>query len=176
LAKASQTCTSLRCTRLSGVHQIMSSAQVGAPANWPLSGKSEGTAAKIHWTVQCAPDCPVCQPRPRQRSVARSKGDTWTSPTVIGPHQTIWCATRASGCNGRLRQTRKGIAHCSLSGGAPDCPVRPRTEGNQGLPNGTPTAPSSLGAIKGTPRRMKQNTKQLLNIQQCRDIEFTPLL
>jgi hypothetical protein len=53
--------------------------------------------------------------------------------------------------NGRLRQTRKGIAHYSLSGGAPNCPVRPRTEGNQSLPNGAPMAPMSLGAIKGTP-------------------------
>jgi hypothetical protein len=64
------------------------------------------------------------------------------------------------GCNGRLRQTRKGIAHYSLSGGASDCPVRPRTESNQGLPNETPTAPSTLGAIKGTPRHMEQTTKQ----------------
>jgi hypothetical protein len=47
--------------------------------------------------------------------------------------------------NGRLRKTRKAIAHCSMSGDAPDCPVRPRTEGNQSLPNGAPTAPRSLG-------------------------------
>jgi hypothetical protein len=75
----------------------------------------------------------------------------------------------AGGCNGRLRQTRKGIVHCSLFGGAPDCPMRPRIEGNQGLPNGTSTAPSSLGAIKETPRRMEHYTKHSLNILQCRD-------
>jgi hypothetical protein len=38
---------------------------------------------------------------------------------------------------------------------APDCPVHPRIEGNQGLPNGAPMAPRSLGAIKGPHRRME---------------------
>jgi hypothetical protein len=41
-----------------------------------------------------------------------------------------------------------------MSGGAPDCPVRPRTEGKNCLPNGPPTAPRCLRAIKGTPRHM----------------------
>jgi hypothetical protein len=68
------------------------------------------------------------------------------------------------GYNGRLRQKRKEIAHCSLSGSALDCPVRPRTKGNNSLPNGAQTAPSYLGAIKGTPRRMEQYTKHPLNI------------
>jgi hypothetical protein len=52
---------------------------------------------------------------------------------------------------------------------APDSPVHPRTEGNHSLPNRAPTAPSSLGAIKGTPRRTEHNTKHLLNILQCQD-------
>jgi hypothetical protein len=51
-----------------------------------------------------------------------------------------------------------------MSGGAPDCPVRQPTEGENCLPNGDPTAPSCLGAIKGTPRRMEHNTKPPLNI------------
>jgi hypothetical protein len=51
-----------------------------------------------------------------------------------------------------------------MSGGAPDCPVRQPTEGKNCLPNGDPTAPSCLGAIKGTPKRMEHNTKPLLNI------------
>jgi hypothetical protein len=79
---------------------------------------------------QGAPDCPVC-------------------------HRTIWCATGGCGCNGWLRQKRKEIVHCSPSGGAPDCLVRPRTESNYGLPNGALTASSCLGAIKRTPRRME---------------------
>jgi hypothetical protein len=47
-----------------------------------------------------------------------------------------------------------------------DSPVHPRTEGNQSLPNGAPMAPMSLGAIKGTPRRMDLHTKHPLNILQ----------
>jgi hypothetical protein len=40
-----------------------------------------------------------------------------------------------------------------VSGGAPDCPVRQATEGKNCLPGMLSTAPSYLGAIKGTPRR-----------------------
>jgi hypothetical protein len=51
---------------------------------------------------------------------------------------------------------------------APSSLVHPQTEDNQGLPNGALTYPSSLGAIKGTPRRMKFHTKHQLNILQHR--------
>jgi hypothetical protein len=51
-----------------------------------------------------------------------------------------------------------------MSVGAPDCPVHRRTEGKNCLPNGSPTAPSCLGAIKGTPRHMEHYTKHSLNI------------
>jgi hypothetical protein len=80
------------------------------------------------------------------------------------------------GCNSRFRHKRKEIIHCSLSGGASDYPVRPRTEGNYGLPNGALTVPSCLGAIKRTPRRMEQYTKHPLNILRRRDFAFTHLV
>jgi hypothetical protein len=51
-----------------------------------------------------------------------------------------------------------------MSGGAPDYPVCQPTEGKNCLPNGDPTTPSYLGAIKGTPRHMEHNTKPSLNI------------
>jgi hypothetical protein len=51
-----------------------------------------------------------------------------------------------------------------LSGGAPDCPVRHSTEGKDSLPCWPPTAPSCLGAIKGTPRRMEESPKHSLSI------------
>ena len=38
------------------------------------------------------------------------------------------------------------------------------TEGKNGLPDLLSTAPSCLGAIKGTPRRMEENTKYTLSI------------
>ena len=50
-----------------------------------------------------------------------------------------------------------------MSGDAPDCPVRHPTEGKNCLPGLLPTAPSCLGAIKGTPRRMEEHTKHTLS-------------
>jgi hypothetical protein len=51
---------------------------------------------------------------------------------------------------------------------APDmnsgCPVRHPTEGKISLPRMPPTAPSCLGAIKGTPRRMEELPKHILSI------------
>jgi hypothetical protein len=51
-----------------------------------------------------------------------------------------------------------------MSGGAPDYPVRQPAEGKNCLPNEDPMAPSCLGAIKRTPRRMQLYTKPPLNI------------
>jgi hypothetical protein len=56
-----------------------------------------------------------------------------------------------------------------LSGGVPDCPVRHSTEGKIGLPSWSPTAPSCLGAIKGTPRHMEEHTKHSLSTQKHPD-------
>ena len=50
------------------------------------------------------------------------------------------------------------------------------TEGRNYLPSWSPTAPSCLGAIKGTPRRMKQNTKHSLSILRHPDSALTHLL
>jgi hypothetical protein len=116
-------------------------------------------------TRRCAPDCPVSQLRPRQWSPGCTR--------LFGVPPDCPVCQGCRGCNGRLRQKRKEIAHCSLSGGAPDCPVRPWTEGNYCLPNGAPTAPSCLGAIKGTHRRMEQYTKHLLNILRRLDSTST---
>jgi hypothetical protein len=169
LKKFGQTCTSLWSTGLSG-------AQAGALVNWPLSGKAKGVMAKIHRTVRWAPDCLVSQ-RSAQPTVGRAISRQHMDFTN-GHQTTPDCPVcqGSGGCNGRLRETRKEIAHCLVSGGAPDCLLCPRTEGNQGLPNGTPTAPISLGSIKGTIKCMDQHTKHLLNILQCRDIANTHLV
>jgi hypothetical protein len=55
-AQASQTCTSQRCTGLSG-------ATLAHLVNRELSRKSQGTTTIIHWTIRCAPECSVFQPR-----------------------------------------------------------------------------------------------------------------
>jgi hypothetical protein len=54
--------------------------------------------------------------------------------------------------------------HRTVSSGAPDCPVRQATDGKNCLPGMLSTAPSCLGAIKGTPRRMEEYTKHSLSI------------
>jgi hypothetical protein len=45
-----------------------------------------------------------------------------------------------------------------------DCPVHHPTKGNFGLPCWPPMAPSYLGAIKGSPRRMEETPKHSLSI------------
>jgi hypothetical protein len=67
-----------------------------------------------------APDCPVCTRQCPVRQLARR-------------------------CNGHLRQKRKDI--CT---GPSTVTVRHSTEGKDDLPCWLPTAPSYLGAIKGT--------------------------
>jgi hypothetical protein len=114
-----------------------------------------------------APDCLVSQ-----RSTAPTVGRAIctrrvAAPTVGRGHRTVRCA------NGSIF----AMVHCAIfgrrsapdheqcmSGGAPDCPVRHPTEGKNYLPRLLPTAPSCLGAIKGTPMRMEEHTKHTLNI------------
>jgi hypothetical protein len=50
------------------------------------------------------------------------------------------------------------------------------TEGKFGLPSWPPTAPSCLGAIKGTPRRMEEVHKLTRNILRLPDSNSTHLI
>jgi hypothetical protein len=79
-----------------------------------------------HWTVRCAPDSVRC--------------------ANCHESATVDCARIG-------RRSRTGHEPW-LSGGAPDCPVCHPTEGKDSLPCWPPTAPSCLGAIKGTPRHI----------------------
>jgi hypothetical protein len=121
--------------------------------------------------------------RLRQRSAAQSSRDAWPAPTVGGGHRTVRCASDSVRCANRSRGPTVGCARKGrgsrtgqlqwLSGGAPDCLVRHPTEGNFGLPCWSPTAPSCLGAIKGTPRRMEETHKLTRNILRLQDSNFT---
>jgi hypothetical protein len=66
--------------------------------------------------------------------------------------------------------------HRTVSGGAPDCPVRQATEGKNCLPGMHSTAPSCLGAIKGTTRRMEEYTKHSLSIPKHQDFDSAHLI
>jgi hypothetical protein len=121
-----------------------------------------------------SPDCPVSQRSPAQRSATQSAGDAWPAPTVGRGHRTVRCAPDSVRCaigpeaatvDCALfgRQSRTGQLQW-LSSGAPDCSVHHTTEGKISLPRLSSTAPSCLGAIKGTPRRMEETSKHSLSI------------
>jgi hypothetical protein len=124
-------------------------------------------------TQSCAPDCPVVH---RTVSVAPGKspmkrplsGKVQRRMAII--HWTVrWCTGLsgepmiASATVGRAIRGRR-VARTNGRQGAPDCPVRHLTEDKDGLSCWPPTAPSYLGAIKGTPRRMEERHKHSLSI------------
>jgi hypothetical protein len=76
---------------------------------------------------------------------------------------------RLQSVNGRLRQIRKEIR-------TGQCPVRQATEGKNCLPGMHSTAPSCLGAIKGTPRCMEEHTKHSLSIPKHQDFDSAHLI
>jgi hypothetical protein len=104
------------CTRQCPVPRL------AKPVNIPLLGIRRGTAATIHRTVRCAIRTPG------QWSTTRSATVTCVEPMVTKSHRTVWCAMGPMTGNGRLRQRRKEIVHCSQS-------CVHRTEGNMCLPN-----------------------------------------
>jgi hypothetical protein len=115
----------------------------------------------------------VSQRPPAQRSTAQSTSDAWPAPTVDWGHRTVRCAPDSVRCANQpgaatvsyARNRKKSSTGQEqwLSGGAPDCPVRHPTEGKNCLPCWSPTAPSCLGDIKGTSRRMEETPKHSLS-------------
>jgi hypothetical protein len=124
-------------------------------------------------------DCPVSQRPPAQRSAAQSARDARPQPTVGWGHRTVQCAPDSVRCANGYNSAMVGCAILGrrsapdneqwTSGGAPDCPVRHPTEGKNCLPRMPPTAPSCLGAIKGTPRRMEESSKHSMIIPKHQD-------
>jgi hypothetical protein len=84
-------------------------------------------------------------------------------------HRTVSGAPTALHLQGSASPNKERNPHRTVSGGAPDCPVRQTTEGKICLPGMLSTAPSCLGAIKGTPRRMEEYTKDSLSIPKHQD-------
>jgi hypothetical protein len=110
-----------------------------------------------------SPDCPVSQQSAgptvgriiRARRVARANGQKG--------HRTVQCAPDNVRCANGSKAPTAGFAKEGKKS-APDCLVRQATEGKNCLLEMLSTAPSCLGAIKGTPRRMEDNTKHSLSI------------
>jgi hypothetical protein len=109
----------------------------------------------------------VSQRSPAQRSAAQSTGDAWPGPTVgrgtglSGVHRIVSGAPTGPELQWSSALEKEGDRHRTVYS---DCPVRHSTEGKDGLPCWPPTAPSCLGAIKGTPRRMEERHKHSLSI------------
>jgi hypothetical protein len=143
----------------------------------PLSGIHRWHTAKIHRTVRCAPDCPMSQ-----RSVAQSTRVAWPGQRseggtgLSGVHRTVSGAPTAPNRQRSAAPKQKRNPHRTVSGGAPDCPVRQSTEGKNCLPRMVSTTPSCLGAIKGTPRHMEENTKHSLSIPKHQGSNYAHLI
>jgi hypothetical protein len=136
----------------------------------PLSGFRRRRTVKIHRTVRCAPDCPVCTGLSGEPTVSRANGRPRNPRVTRGRTNSLKGAPDCPVCtgecpvrqrlqiaNGRLRQNRKEIR-------TGQCPVRQSTEGKNCLPGMLSTAPGCLRVIKGTPRRMEEATKHTLSI------------
>jgi hypothetical protein len=91
-------------------------------------------------------------------------------------HRTVSGALTAPGLQRSALPNKERDLHRTVSGGAPDCPVRQATEGKNCLPGMHSTAPSCLGAIKGTPRRMEEYTKHSPSIPKHQDFDSTHLI
>jgi hypothetical protein len=140
------------CTGLSGESSV---------ANSSPSGKAKGRRGYN------SSDCPVSQRSPAPTVGCAIFTRRVAAPTVGRGHRTVRCANEPEvatvGYARNGRRSRTGQIH-GLSGGAPDSAVPHSIEGKFGLPNWPPTAPSCLGAIKGTPRRMEESPKHSLSI------------
>jgi hypothetical protein len=88
-------------------------------------------------------------------------------------HRTVSGVPRGPRAQRSASPEKGGNQALFMSGGAPDCPVRQPTEGKNCLPNGDPTTPTCLWAIKATPRHMENYTKPPLNILRCLDSAST---
>jgi hypothetical protein len=110
-----------------------------------------------------------------QRSAAQSARDAWPGQRsdggtrLSGVHRTVSGAPMAPNHQRSAVLEQETNLHRTVSGGAPDCSVHQSTEGKICLLGLHSTAPSCLGAIKGTPRRMMENTKHSLSIPKHQD-------
>jgi hypothetical protein len=146
-------------TGQSGVHRIVRCAPdspVHGPPNSLLSGFPGYVDYNSPDSPREAPDNLVYQP---------CNGYLPRRPKANGHmvHQTVRCPTEKE-TNQSGDSLPRPVLILFIVRCAADSPLHPRTEGKNCLPNGVPTTPSCLGAIKETPRRMEQYTKPPLNI------------
>jgi hypothetical protein len=127
----------------------------------------------VHRTIQFANSV---RANNRQRDQRTTRGQSQQSlgrTGLSGVHRAVSGVPRGPRAQRSASPEKERNRALCMSGGAPDCPVHQLTEGKNCLPNGDPTAPSCLRAIKGTPRRMEHNTKPPLKILRRLDTAST---
>jgi hypothetical protein len=132
---------------------------------WLCSAKV--SSVWVHRTIRwCTGQCPVCQAGSGELAALGKELMAYGYNSPDCPVCTGQCPVRQrlQGCQRSASLNKEGNPHRTVSGGAPNCPVRQATEGKNCLPGLLSTAPSCLGAIKGTPRRMEGEPKHLLSI------------
>jgi hypothetical protein len=143
------------CTGLSGESSAAKSS---------LLGEVQRRMAIIHWTVRwCTglsgePTVDCANGRLRNLRAMRGRAN--------GRQGALDCPVCTGQCP--VRQLQRSDAPEKEGDRAPDsysdCLVRHPTKGKISLPRLPPMAPSCLGAIKGTPRRMEESPKHTLSI------------
>jgi hypothetical protein len=132
-----------------------------------LSGKDQRHTTIIHRTVRW---CTGLSGEPtitsatvghaiRGRRVARTNGRQGGTG-LSDVHRTVSGAPSGPKLQ---RSTAPYLEGNRASDNYSDCPVHHTTEGKISLPRLSSTAPSCLGAIKGTPRRMEESPKHSLS-------------
>jgi hypothetical protein len=110
-----------------------------------------------------SPDCPVCTGLSGEPTVGQANGRLRDLRETRGRANGREGAPDSVRCaNGSQVPTVDYATEGKKS--APDCLVRQATEGKICLPGMLSTAPSCLRAIKGTRRRMEEDTKHSLSI------------
>jgi hypothetical protein len=167
------TATKSGCTGLSGGAPDSVRCARLAPANWPLSGNLQRRTTIFHRTVRWCTGLSG-EPTAASATVGRAIRARRVAPANgrLGAPDSVRCANSYNsatvGCAILGRRSAPDKEQW-MSGGAPDCSVRHLTEGKNCLPRMLPTAPSCLGAIKGTPRRMEETSKLSLIIPKHQD-------
>jgi hypothetical protein len=129
--------------------------------------------AIIHWTVRWCTrlsgesTAPAANGRPRYQRATRGPRQWSVGHIGLSGVQRTVCGAPTG------PEAQRSAAPNMEGDHAPDCysgcPVHHSKEGKNSLPRLSPTDPSCLGAIKGTPRRMEQDTKHSLSILRLPD-------
>jgi hypothetical protein len=159
------------------VHRTVRWCTGQCPVRQTGSGELAALGKKLTAYGYNSPDCPVSHGRPRDPRGTRGQanGQMGAPDCPVCTGQCPVCQ-RLQGCQRSALPNEEGNPHRTVSGGAPDYLVRQATEGKNCLPRLLSTAPSCLGAIKGTPRRMEVYTKHSLSIPKHQDIDSALLI